>query len=71
VRENLKHVARSLEWKAKREAEGGPYYAQIPLSEEELSMVVFLLDAGDSRHLRGDGEESGVDMRGTQDAVGM
>ena len=71
IRENLKHVERSLDWKAKRESEGGTYHSQICLSNEELSMVVFLLDAGDSRHLRGAGAESGVDLLGTQDAVGM
>jgi hypothetical protein len=71
IREHLKNVVRSLDWKEKREAEGHPYNSNISLSREELSMVVFLLDAGDTRHLRGVGEESGVDLPRAQDAVGL
>ena len=71
IREHLNRVERSLDWKEKREAEGHPYNSYIALSREELSMVVFLLDAGDSRHLRGDGEKGGVDLPRAQNAVGM
>ena len=39
IRERLKNVGRSLDWKEKREAEGHPYNSNIALSREELSIL--------------------------------
>jgi len=71
IREKLKRVAQMHTLNTINKEQGKPFrYTEI-LSKEELSMVVFLLDAGDARHLRSDGAESGVDLLGAQGAVGM
>lgn len=71
MRENLKRVAWTHSANELNKERERPYRYTEVLSKEELSMVVFLLDAGDVRHLRGDGEEGGVDLPRAQNAVGM
>jgi len=63
----IKGVRRMADWAAKYPDRTW----NIALSEEEIAMVEFLLDAGDNRHLRRDGTESPVDLRGAQSPMGM